>query len=120
MVDARGNKVFIHYLIRAVDKLANVSTGARGHRIEGEIFLDPRIDSNGSGLQDPVASIRRRHVVDVRNPLCLANSFIVREKEGFVLNDWAANTHAELISLKRRFASRRVLKVIARIQRAIS
>jgi len=42
------------------------------------------------------------------------------QKESLVLNDWAANTAAELISLKRRFASRRVLKVIARIQRAIS
>src|SRR6266436_5595119 len=113
VVNPRCHKVLVHNLVCINNRLADILTARCRNRVQSQVFLD-------CWVYWTLSNFRRGHLIYVGNPLGLTDSFIVCEKEGFILNDRPADASAKLIPFKRRFAKRRVLKIVARIQSAVA
>jgi len=105
-----------------VDKFPFVPHRCAGRRVRehGQLRRRRGIDRNGTGHQVAHTRIVRRDRNRRRNPLRLAESFIVSEDESFVLDDWPTRRAAELIAPElRQWGVAAPGEVISRIQRTV-
>ena len=68
-------------------------------------------------MDEPVASVQCRHVINLRDALRLPDAFVVCEEERAVPEDRSPNVAAELVPLERRNRAR--VEEISGVQRAI-
>ena len=121
MVHARGEKIFVCYLLTGEREYACVALAQQAavrHRIEPEVLLDGAIHRHAAGRECPVACGRRRNGYNVGHTQRLADRLVVSEQERLVLYDRSANGCTVLISPEWRRGS--LVEEVARVQSAVA